>query len=325
MRSITITVPPERENATVKSILRREAHMADVQISRLKLREDGIRLNGKRVFTNARVRPGDVISVRISDTDRRNEAAPVEAPLDIVYEDEDIIVLNKSPDMAVHGTTGGNGCTVANAMAFRYGADQAFHPVNRLDRGTSGLMVIAKSTYVHDQLRKMLHTEDFRREYIAVAQGIVTPSRGEIKLPIGKDPDHPTKRTVTPSGQPAHTGYRVMSCGEDCTVLRLRPFTGRTHQLRVHMAAIGHPLLGDALYGNGITEKWRRPALHSAFLHLRQPVTGEMLELEAPLPPDIADNLFKYVTGFSGIPGYRKKHPAGNPCADTADGADGLF
>ena len=246
--------------------------------------------NGERVFTTARLHTGDVICVEIGDVGAVNEALPIAATLTFVYEDEDIAVLNKSPDMAVHGSTGGYGCTVANALAALWGRETAFHPVSRLDRGTSGLMVIAKSAYVHDLLRRMLHTDAFRREYLALARGAFPDNSGTVDLPVGRDIGAPTKRAVTPDGQPSRTEYTVLERFPTGALLRVRPLTGRTHQIRVHMAAIGHPLFGDALYGTP-DDMLRRPALHSAYLSLRHPVTGERMELTAALPDDLKEKM----------------------------------
>ena len=270
MRTLTLIVDEAWNGSTVKHLLRARLHMAEGLIARVKLRETGLMRNGERVFTNARLRTGDVLCVEIGDEGAVNEALPIAAPLTFVYEDEDIAVLNKSPDMAVHGSTGGQGCTVANALAALWGRDAAFHPVSRLDRGTSGIMVIAKSAYVHDLLRRMLHTDD----------------SGTVDLPIGRDEAAPTKRAITPDGQPSRTEYTVLERFPAGALLRVRPLTGRTHQIRVHMAAIGHPLFGDALYGSP-DDMLSRPALHSAYLSLRHPVTGETLELAAPLPDDL--------------------------------------
>lgn len=273
MRTLTLTVDEAWNGSTVKHLLRARLHMAEGLIARVKLRETGLVRNGERVFTNARLRTGDVLCVEIGDEGAVNEALP-------------IAVLNKSPDMAVHGSTGGQGCTVANALAALWGRDAAFHPVSRLDRGTSGIMVIAKSAYVHDLLRRMLHTDAFRREYLALACGAFPDDSGTVDLPIGRDEAAPTKRAVTPDGQPSRTEYTVLERFSAGALLRVRPLTGRTHQIRVHMAAIGHPLFGDALYGSP-DDMLSRPALHSAYLSLRHPVTGETLELAAPLPDDL--------------------------------------
>ena len=285
MRTLTLTVDETWNGSTVKHLLRARLHMAEGLIARVKLRETGLMRNGERVFTNARLHTGDVLCVEIGDKGAVNEALPIAVPLTFVYEDEDIAVLNKSPDMAVHGSTGGQGCTVANALAALWGSDAAFHPVSRLDRGTSGLMVIAKSAYVHDLLRRTLHTDAFRREYLALSRGVFPDDSGVVDFPIGRDGNAPTKRAVTPDGQSSRTEYAVLERFPAGVLLRVRPLTGRTHQIRGHMAAIGHPLFGDALYG-AADDMLSRPALHSAYLSLRHPVTGELLELAAPLPED---------------------------------------
>lgn len=286
VRTITFTIDENWNGSTVKHLLRARLHMAEGQIARIKLREKGLLRNGERVFTNAVLHTGDVLCVEIGDENAVNTAAPIAAPLVFAYEDEDIAVLNKSADMAVHGSTGGRGCTVANALAALWGAETAFHPVSRLDRGTSGLMVIAKSAYVHDLLRRSLHTDAFRREYLALVQGEFPEDSGFVELPLGRDMSAPTKRAVLPEGKPSRTEYTVLERFPTGALLRIRPLTGRTHQIRVHMAAIGHPLFGDALYGTA-GDTLSRPALHSAYLSLRQPVTGKTLEITAPLPDDL--------------------------------------
>lgn len=278
MRTLTLIVDEAWNGSTVKHLLRARLHMAEGLIARVKLRETGLMRNGERVFTNARLRTGDVLCVEIGDEGAVNEALPIAAPLTFVYEDEDIAVLNKSPDMAVHGSTGGQGCTVANALAALWGRDAAFHPVSRLDRGTSGIMVIAKSAYVHDLLRRMLHTDAFRREYLALARGCIS---GRFRH--GRSP-HRAGRSRADEAR-HHTGRAAVAHGVHGSGALSRgsaaarpPAHGRTHQIRVHMAAIGHPLFGDALYGSP-DDMLSRPALHSAYLSLRHPVTGETLEL----------------------------------------------
>ena len=286
MRELTFAINDVWNGSTVKHFLRARMHMAEGFIARIKLRENGIMRNGERVYTNAVLHTGDVLRVEVGDENACNAAEPITAELHFAYEDADLAVLNKCAGMAVHGSTGGQGCTVANALAALWGADAAFHPVNRLDRGTSGLMVIAKSAYVHDLLRRMLHTEDFRREYLAIAQGNFVESSGSIDSPIGRDEQSPTKRAVRADGQPSRTDYTVLERFPNGTLLRVRPFTGRTHQIRVHMASVGHPLVGDTLYGKS-NETLQRPALHSAYLSLRHPITGGRIELSAPLPEDM--------------------------------------
>lgn len=294
IRTLALTVAPEQEGCTVKHLLKTSFHIPEGMIARIKLWPEGICRNGERVFTDVRLLAGDVLTVQVGDRDERNDAVPIPVPLEIIWEDEDLAVINKRGDMAVHGSKTGHIPTVANALAALWGPEQAFHPVNRLDRGTSGLMVAAKSAYIHDRLRRALHTEDFCREYLALAEGSFTEPSGRIELPLGNDPSHPTRQMVREDGKKSVTEYKVMSTYPGAALLRVRPITGRTHQIRLHLAAIGHPLVGDRLYGG--RGEAARPALHSAFLSLRHPVTRQRLEMSAPLPEDMTELL----EAFSG-------------------------
>lgn len=287
MRRLTLDIKPEMTGRTIKNLLGAELHMAPSLISRTKLRENGILLNGINAHTNVCVNAGDVLSVDVSDISPANPAEPADFPLEIVYEDADLAILNKPSGMAVHGANGGS-VTVASVLAYRWGQNVSFHPVSRLDKGTSGLMAVAKSAYAHDRLRRMLHTPQFQREYIAVAEGLVTPCEGRIELPIAEKPAEGTRRAVSCGGLPCRTDYRVLASGSGLTLLSVLPMTGRTHQIRVHFSAVGHPLAGDTLYGGG-TEFIRRPALHSARIRLVQPVTQTLIDISAPLPADMAE------------------------------------
>lgn len=279
MRRLTLTVTPEQAGRTVKSLLRRELHMADGAIARVKTVPDGICLNGVHARTVDRAAAGDILTVRIDDKRSGGKFTPVAVPLDILYEDADLLALNKPAGMAVHGGYDRGEPTVANALAAYLGPDAVFHPVNRLDRGTSGVMLVARSGYVHDRLRRVLHTGDFRRTYLAVACGT-------IDLPIARADDGSIRRIPAPGGQPSVTDYTVLAERDGYTLLRVAPRTGRTHQIRVHFAALGHPLLGDALYG-GDASRLARPALHSAAADFAQPVTGQSLHITAPVPDDL--------------------------------------
>ena len=298
MRILSLTVTPELDRRTVKHILGAEFHMAPSLISRVKLRHGGILVDGVPAHTDRVLRTGEVVTADVSDLAPGNHAAPCGCPLDIVYEDEDLAIIDKPAGMAVHGGEGGP--TVASAMAYIWGPDASFHPVSRLDKGTSGLMTAAKSAYIHDRLRRMLHTQDFVREYLAAAEGRVDPGEGSIELPIGEKPVCGTRRAVSSDGLPCRTDYRVLGCGDGATLLLVRPLTGRTHQIRVHFAALGHPLCGDTLYGGG-TELIARPALHSASILLRQPVTGAEIKVQAPPPADILALYAAIGTDCSGL------------------------
>lgn len=295
MRKLTLTVTREQAGSRVKTLLRREFHMADSLIARVKLRETGLLLNGRRVYTNAVVQTGDVLTAEVGDDATGWEFPPIRAPLDIVFEDADLLILNKAAGMAVHGKTERTGeATVANALAYRFGPGYRFHPVNRLDKGTSGLMAVAKSGYIHDRLRRALHSAAFHRQYLAVVEGIVVPQKGTIALPIQRDPSSPIKRSVAPDGQPACTHYETVRTENGMTLLRVILETGRTHQIRLHCAAVGHPLVGDWLYGTAAPERIARPALHSAVLELVHPITGKQLRYSVPMPEDMAALMAKH-------------------------------
>lgn len=226
MRRLTLTVTPEQAGRTVKSLLRRELHMADGAIARVKTVPDGICLNGVHARTVDRVAAGDVLTVRIDDKRSGGKFTPVAVPLDILYEDADLLALNKPAGMAVHGGYDRGEPTVANALAAYLGPDAVFHPVNRLDRGTSGVMLVARSGYVHDRLRRVLHSGDFRRTYLAVACGTGLPPSGTIDLPIARADDGSTRRIPAPGGQPSVTDYTVLAERDGCTLLRVAPRTG---------------------------------------------------------------------------------------------------
>ena len=296
-RRLSCMVTSELEGRTVRNLLKTQFHMADGFIAALKLRPDGILLEGERVRTNARVRAGECLSVRVDDTEGGNPAAPVPIPLCVRYEDADLAVIEKPAGMVIHGSDPDGPPTLANALAALWGGEQPFHPIQRLDRGTTGLLLVAKSRYVSELLRRSLHTEDFAREYLALVRGAPEPPAGTIKLPIGPETGKGTRRCVRQDGQAALTAYETLSNFPGGALLRLRLYTGRTHQIRVHLSAKGCPLFGDPLYGGPAAEGLDRPALHAASLSLKHPVTGERFRWESPLPADMRGFLEKREKG----------------------------
>ncbi len=289
MRILTHTVLPEEEGRMVKGILRGSLQLSYTLLKSLKWRENAILLNGQSVHVNAIVHAGDVVSVALSERTPRedlyceNTAAP-----NIVYEDEDLLVLNKPAGVAMHPKADDAAAPSLAAMLTGYlGEGSVPHFVSRLDKGTSGLLIAAKSGYVHDRLRRALHSSELRREYRAVAVGQVTPPCGVIDAPIGRADGSIVRRCVREDGLVSRTEYEVLQTTERFTLLRLRPETGRTHQLRVHMAYLGHPLAGDWLYGTEDKNLIARPALHSYELWFTQPVTGQEMHFTAPIPQDM--------------------------------------
>ena len=286
---MTITVTADQAGQSVGTLLKRQYGVSTTLLNRIKRRDGALLRNGERVFTNAILLEGDVLFADLSDPAGAEFIAPVPMELDIRYEDEDLLILNKSAPLAVHPSSFfPDEPTLANGLAHYLGSTFTLHPVNRLDRGTTGLMAVAKSQYVHNLLRQQLHTPDFYREYRGIAVGCVSPDAGHIRLPIARAEGSAIKRCVAEEGLPSHSEYQVLETKQDLTLLRLIPHTGRTHQLRLHMASIGYPLLGDWLYGTEERERIPRPALHAAVLRLRHPTNGTLLELTAPLPADMA-------------------------------------
>ena len=276
--------------------------------SRLKtwIEADLVKLNDR--ITNIpreKVLGGEKIKITVEVEDE-TRFEPENIPLNIVYEDDDIIVINKPKDLVVHPGAGNPNGTVLNALLYHY-PPIAEVPragiVHRLDKDTTGLMVVAKTIPAQTKLVRDLQKRKITREYEAVASGIMTKG-GTVDQPMAR---HATKRTlmaVHPMGKPAVTHYRIMENYRNYTRLRLRLETGRTHQIRVHMAHIAHPLLGDQTYGGRprppqnasedfmeVLRNFKRQALHAVMLRLAHPITGKMMEWYAPLPDDFVELL----------------------------------
>lgn len=287
MRVLTHTVIEAEAGQPVKQLLLHLWGISGSFLSRLKFRQ-AITVNGAPVTVRFVPCPEDVLAADISDLPGEHpHIRPVDFPLDILYEDEDLLLINKPAGIAVHpAALTAETATIAGAAA-HYLHSSCFHAVNRLDRGTTGVMAVAKTGFIHARCMAMLHTDDFRREYRAVCEGIPSPAEGDIDLPIGRAESSLLKRQANPLGQPAHTHYEVLAASQGRALLRLTPTTGRTHQLRVHMAAIGHPLIGDWLYGTEDRALIARPALHSYHLRMMHPLTGTTIDVTAPLPEDM--------------------------------------
>jgi len=290
-RRLILTVASAWDGEKIDTLLRRELGLSGTVIKRIKWLEDGILLDGVRAITGQRTAAGQVLSVRVDDPERPEAVAPTPGPVDVVYEDQDLLVVNKTSGIPVHPGPGNGRETLCNYVAYYYqqkGEPAGVHPVHRLDRGTSGLMVIAKHPLAQERLKEQLHTAAFRRIYLALCDGVPVPEQGRVEVPIGRVPGSLIQRQVDPAGQPAATCYRVVEQTGNRTLVELILETGRTHQIRVHMAWLGCPLTGDFLYGREDKNLIARPALHSSELFLTHPITGAALHWTAPLPDDMA-------------------------------------
>ena len=289
-RRLELPVTAELAGIKVDTLLKKHLGLSGTVVRRVKWLEDGILVDGVRVNTRYCPQEGQVLSVRLSDPERRSGIVPAPGPLDIVYEDEDLLVLNKAPGVPVHPGPGHFDDTICNFLLNYYdlkGIEGDAHPVHRLDRGTSGLLVVAKHPHAQEVLKEQLHTPQFRRTYLAVCEGAPQPPAGLIDAPLGPRDGSLVEQEVRPDGKAARTRYETLWTDGACSLLRLELDTGRTHQIRVHMAYLGHPLVGDFLYGREAPELIHRPALHSWQVTFRHPITAQELTFTAPLPRDM--------------------------------------
>ena len=227
-----------------------------------------------------------MVTADVGDVEPPRHLVPIAMDLSIVYEDEDLLVLDKPANVPVHPTKDPGERNLEQGLLAYLPEGEYPHFVSRLDKGTTGLMLVAKNGYAHELMKRRQHTEEFCREYLAVADGIVTPASGTIDAPIGFAEGSSYRHCVRPDGAKRLTVYETPSVSDGRPLLRLLPQTGRTHQLRVHMAHLGYPLTGDWLYGTR-SDAIDRPALHSHRLVFQHPMTGEQLDLLSPLPNDM--------------------------------------
>ncbi len=291
-RRLRHTVAPGQAGLRVDAVLRESLHLTASVIRRIKWLDDGILLDGRKAFVSDLVSPGQVLEAVVDDPDRAPNILPAPGELDIVFEDDHLVVLNKQAGALVHPIVPGQTDTLGNFLLWHYRqtgqGGTLFHPVHRLDRGTTGLMVAAKHPSAQTALKQQLHTPDFRRTYLALTVGAPEPPAGTVDAPIRKDPASAIAHRVHPDGLPARTHYEVLSLHGPYALVRLTLDTGRTHQIRVHMAHLGHPLVGDFLYGAEDRELISRPALHSAQLSFLHPMSHKRLDFTQPLPADMA-------------------------------------
>lgn len=275
-RAAEFTVSDREDGLTVGEVLRLRGVSRRLTV-KLKRRENGITLNGVQTRTVDRVKTGDILAAALDGGVPLEPNPSLIVP--VAYEDEDVIVFDKPYNMPVHPSAGHYGDTLGNCFGAMF-PELTFRPVNRLDRNTSGLCAVAKNAYT----AKMLGG-NMEKEYLAAACGSVNGS-GRIEAPIGRVEEGVIKREVRPDGQYAATNYTIIKDSGRYTLLRVVPETGRTHQIRVHFAYIGHPLAGDDLYGGDMSDI-KRHALHCCRLSFVSPLSGKRVELGSPLSEDI--------------------------------------
>ena len=257
-----------------------------------KLIEDGhVTLNGKPARAGIKLKEGDEVAITIPPPEP-SELLAEDIPLSIIYEDDDLLVVDKPAGMTTHPAPGNPAHTLVNALLSHLPAlpesDNPVRPgiVHRLDKDTSGLILVAKTRGALANLSAQFKSREVKKAYVALVKGKVAPQSGIIDAPIGRDRAHRQKMAVTDSGRPARTAYTTLKVYKGYTLVEARPETGRTHQIRVHFASVGHPIVGDATYGSK-ADLVGRQFLHAQRLSFKLPSTGRRVEFTSPLPPDL--------------------------------------
>lgn len=316
-RILSWTIAQDQAGMTIEKYLRARGCSHHV-LTHLKRTERGILYNGIRAFSNQKLKTDDHLEIHLIEEESSERIAPVDLPLDIVYEDEDLLVVNKASDTPIHPSMNNHGNTLANAVMHHYdqqGISFVYRCINRLDRDTSGLLIIAKNMWSGAVLSQMSADREIHREYLTIVEGVL-PESGTIDAPIARAegsalmrcvdevrgeravthfqrlavfPAVPSKAPRSMTSSPSSTS----SCRNDdqmhmLSLASVRLETGRTHQIRVHMKYLGHPLIGDFLYNPGSMELIGRQALHSHRLTFRHPITGEILDFTCQMPEDMA-------------------------------------
>ena len=288
-RKITYPVTEAEQGLRIEQFLRRRGYSAQ-NLARIKRMPKNILVNGVFCYLRQPLSAGDTLCAHIQETESSQHIPPVHIPLDINYEDEDLVVINKPAGMPIHPSMNNYTNSLANGLAWYYqqqGKSFIFRCCNRLDRDTSGLTVVAKHLVSASILSAMTKRKEVCREYLAITRGNIHPPSGTINAPLGRREGTIIERMVDwEKGEPAITHYRVLDSRNGHSLVSLRLETGRTHQIRIHMKYLGCPLIGDYLY-NPDMEHIRRQALHSHRLSFPHPITGEKMAFEAQMPEDM--------------------------------------
>ena len=278
-------VTAEEDGRAVRDVLRNVLRVSTSGLRSAKW-NGGILVNGAPVSVRTVLHTGDMLSFQPREKAPAFTPAPYPLPLTIPWQDNSLLVVDKPAPLAVQCSARQPDDTLENALYSWLGCpeDFVFRPVNRLDKGTSGLMTVARDAHTQQLLQRALHSDSFRRVYLAVTEGCPPQESGVIDLPIAKAASATVRREVSGQGRPSRTHYTVLRRSGGRALVRLCLETGRTHQIRVHLSALGCPVCGDFLYGTELPELPGRFALHAAELHLIHPCTGEAIDLSSPLP-----------------------------------------
>lgn len=285
---LTYTIQPNDNFFNVKELLKLKFQISDRLLVKLK-KNKKIWLNSTPTFVDSRLKPFDIVEILIDFEEKSENIIPTQMDLNIIYEDEYYIVINKPSGIAIHPSILHYTDILANGVKFYFeqkNIKKKIRPINRLDKDTSGIVIFAKNEYIQEFLVKEMKKNTFFKEYIAVCEGIFESKIGTINLPIGRKENSIIERCVCSDGDIAITHYNVLKSLKNTSVVHVTLETGRTHQIRVHLSNIGHPILGDTLYGNP-SSVINRQALHAYKVKFIHPITGLNVEYIATIPSDI--------------------------------------
>ena len=272
----------------VLQVLKEKFLLSDRLITKLK-KNNKIFLNNTITYTKHLVAPDDTIVVNIDFEENNSNIVPANMSLSIIYEDEYLLVVNKPAGIAVHPSILHYSDSLSNGVKFYFdkiGLKKKIRIVNRLDRNTSGIVIFAKNEYIQESLIRQMQSKEFKKEYLAIVEGILQEKSGTLDFPIARKDGSIIERCVKQDGEKAITHYNVLKNCNKHSLIHIVLETGRTHQIRVHFSHIGHPILGDTLYGNP-SNLISRQALHSFKVSFIHPISQEKLSLEAPIPDDM--------------------------------------
>ena len=284
----------------LRDFLKKQCKLSHRMTKRLKYTDGGLQVNGETVTVRHILRAGDLLSLAAEDEAPTEKIRPVDLPIDILYEDDELVVPSKPANMPTHPSHDHYDDTVANALCYRYermGVPFCFRPINRLDRDTSGLLLIARGQIAADRLNRAMREGRIRKSYLAILEGAPDPAEGEIETHLCRtEASIIVRRVCTPEegGDYALTRYRTLAVSNGYALVEASPITGRTHQLRVHFAHIGHPIVGDDMYGHAHPDMPRQ-ALHAHTLVFPHPDDDRLISACAPLPADMSAFLQKYL------------------------------
>ncbi|MGI6731005.1 MAG: RluA family pseudouridine synthase [Anaerovoracaceae bacterium] len=281
-------VKEKDQELPIKELLKRNFKFSSRLMRKLKT-NNCVELNGSPVKMYMQAKEGDRITVKLPP--EKSEFEPQEIPIDVVFEDEDLLIINKQPGVVVHPTKGHPSYTMANGIMnymLKEGKSFKIRFINRLDMNTSGLLIVAKNSHCQDNMSKQMDQKSVQKKYLAVVKGIMKEDSGTIDKPIARLQEDHIIRGVVQGGFPSVTHYKVLErFPKGYTLVELLLETGRTHQIRVHLSDIGHPVVGDELYGEYSVWLIERQALHASYLSFKHPITGEDVEVSAPFPQDM--------------------------------------